>query len=369
MFYLPRPDRLYQSLKFRRRPSDVSQTTAEEILAVYGLELLEKPQTPAGPGRSRSLILNTQRGKKLLKRYKHTVIVPTIRHEHSILLYLAQVDFPAPRLVSTPGGETLIQRGNHNYALFDFIAGGFQYHNYILLPFQVRKFMRISGETLATLHTQLADFVPQGYNPHGFKSRTESWWRDLNWYAERLQHCLVETRRLETNSNGNPAGWLLQRAGYLGESLQQLGETLQKAPLPRTIIHGDYGAYNLLFRRNAPVTVLDFEIARIDWRATELVDALQRFSYNRFGLNLDKMTYLIKSYQTHSPVHPDEVRLLPDVWTFLNVRRCILHWWHYCDTHDAQRLAQARWNLKLIDWMTENRSAFLDHLLTQVKTQ
>ncbi len=358
--YLPRPDRLYDRLRFRRRrQSEVDLAVVEEILAEYDLKLLESPQVPSGQGRCCSLIVTTRQGKKLLKLYKHTVEVPAIIHEHSILGCLAQIDFPSPRLVSTPAGETLVRRDEHNYALFDFIEGGFQYHNYFLLPAQVRQFIAASGETLAILHDKLKDFVPQGHNLNGFKSRREDRWRALDWYTSRLTRCIAETQRRSAELGRTEAAGLLERANYFEESLAQLDTMLKEAELPRLIVHGDYGPYNLFFRRNAPVVVLDFEIARLDWRATELVDALQRFSYNRWGFRLDKMKCFLDAYRSQFSIASDELRLLPAVWKFLNVRRCIVHWHYFCDTHSPERLAQAQWNLELINWITANQDAFL----------
>jgi len=361
-FYIPRPDRLYDSVRFRRRPSVIEPATTVEVLAQYGLELRATPQVPPGPGRSHSLILTTSQGKKVLKRYKYTVIVPAIVHEHSILAYLAGVGFPSPRLVATPSGETMVCRDGHHYAMFDFIAGGFQYHNYLLLPAQVRKFIAASGEILASLHDELKDLVPQGHSPNGFRSRQEDWWRDREWYSSRLAHCRAETRQSGDDAEGAEAAWLLQYGGYLEETLEQLDGRLKEAPLPRLIIHGDYGPYNLLFKGERPMAILDFELARLDWRATELVDTLQRFSLNRWGFSLDKMKRFLDAYRVRFAVTSDELEFLPDVWTFLNVRRCIVHWHHYCETHDAGRLAQAKWNLKLICWMEANQDAFVAHL-------
>lgn len=360
---LPRPDRLYHSLRFRRRQSEVDLPTVEEILRAYDLELLARPEVPPGPGRSYSLIVNTPGGKKLLKRYKHTVPVPAIVHEHSILTYLTQVGFSSPCLVATPAGETLVCRNGHNYALFDFVEGGFQYHNYLWLPARLRWFIATSAEILAALHAKLRDFVPLGYNHNGFTSREGDWWRDLDWHASRLDRCIEETRRMRATSDGTGAAWLLERADDLEETLHRLDARLKQAALPRLIIHGDYGPYNLLFRRNAPVVVLDFEIARLDWRATELVDALYRFCYTRLGFSLDKIKCFLDAYRAYFPLEPGELESLPLVWEFLNVRRCIVRWHHYCDTHDPRRLAQARWNLELISWIRENRDDFLTRSL------
>lgn len=356
---IPRPDRLYQTWRFRQRPSAIDLASVEEMLAQYDLKLLAKPRVPAGLGRSHSLVVCTDQGKKLLKRYIKTVIVPAIIHEHSILAYLAQTGFPAPRLVSTPEGETLVGRNGHNHALFEFIEGGLQYHNYFLLPGQLRQFIGAAGEILAMLHSRLQDFDARGYNLNGFKSRHEGRWWDLDWYASRLAHCVAKTQQRNGGAGLSKVAWLLPYADYLQESLHRLDASLEKAALPRLVIHGDYGPYNLLFRRDGSFSVLDFEIARLDWRAAELADAIWRFSRSRLGFSLDRMKCFLDAYRAHYPVAAEELKLLPDVWTFLHVRRCIVRWHFYCAAHDAQRLAEARRFLTLATWMTANRETFL----------
>ena len=149
-----------------------------------------------------------------------------------------------------------------------------------------------------------------------------------------------------------------------GDSLNKLDAKLKKAALPRLIVHGDYGPYNLLFRRDGSFVLLDFEIAHLDWRASELADALWRFGYNRLGFSLGRMRCFLDAYRAHLAVAPDELQLLPEVWMFLNVRRCIYHWHCYCDTHDSWRLAQVRWFLRSTKWMRENRDTFLAHLMS-----
>jgi Ser/Thr protein kinase RdoA (MazF antagonist) len=337
----------------------------EEILADYDLELVKRPRMLGGRGRSRSLIVDTPQGKKVLKGYKHTVAQPTIVHEHSILRYLAQVDFPVPRLVATCTGETVVCKGESHYALFDFIKGGFQYHNYILLPAQARQFITIAGKTLAVLHSRLKDFMPEGYNPNGFKSQTESRWRDLEWYMSRLAHCVEETQRLKAAAGGTQATWLLQQAGRMEKALLQLDRTLKEAALPRLIIHADYGPYNMLFRHSGPVIVLDFEIARLDWRVSEFVYALPRFAHRRFfGLDFGEIRCFLDAYQSHLSMSDDELRFIPSVWQFLNIRRAIVCWHRYCETHANQWLLQARHNLRWVNWVTNNQDDFLNHLIT-----
>jgi Ser/Thr protein kinase RdoA (MazF antagonist) len=247
-------------------------------------------------------------------------------------------------------------RDEGNYALFDFVEGGFQYCRYVLFPGQARHFITVAGELLAILHTKLQGCVPQGYNPNGFKSQKGDRWRELEWYVGRLTYCVAEASRPNGVAHREQGARLLTQAGHVEALMVQLDAMLKEAGLPRLIAHGDYGPYNLLFRKNAPVVILDFEIAHLDWRVFDLVDAWWRFCNNRFlGLSINKMICLLDAYQSRLPLTEDELRLMPEVWKYLHVRRCIKSWYKYCQTQADFRLARARQHLKLVDWMIVNQ--------------
>ncbi len=360
--YLPRPDRLFHNLISRQQRPQIDLTVIKEVMAQYDLEIIVVPKILSGGNRSSSLLIHTPQGKKVLKRYIGSLTDSTIVYEHSILTYLGQIDFPAPRLVATGAGEVLVRHGEHRYALFDFIEGGFQYFNYVLLPEQTRQFIILAGEMLANLHNKLKKLVLQGYNPDGFKSQSEDRWRNLEWIMGKLACCVAETPRLNKNLNNSQADFLLQQAGHLEQSLRQFDEVLKEAALPRLIIHADYGPYNLLFRKNGPPVILDFEMARLDWRVTELIDAWYRFGYDKLGFRFNKMKWLLDAYQTHFPITEQEWQYIPTVWKYLNIWRGIVNWHLYCETGAASYLTKACWNLKMVDWMIANQDNFIARL-------
>jgi Ser/Thr protein kinase RdoA (MazF antagonist) len=357
--YVLRPGHFYHHLKSRHRRPQADLASIREVLAEYELELSDDLPILSGQGRSQSLFVSTSSGKKMLKRYKRTVIKPAIAYEHSVLRHLAEINFPAPRLVVAKTGATWVARQEDHYALFDFIEGGFQYSHYILWPWRSRHFISIGGKLLAELHAELQDFTPQGYNPNGFRSPHEGRWRDLEWFVSKLQYCVAKAPQLNANT-GNLGSQFLGRARQLEQALLELESVLTEAALPRLVIHGDYGPANLLFRHNAPVVVIDFEIARLDWRLTELVDALWRFGEDRFlGFRIDKMKVFLDAYQTHLPLASQELRFLPAVWKYLHIRRFIVNWHRYCSTLADRSLARAQMHLKLIDWMTAHQQNFM----------
>lgn len=352
--------------QLRIRPSEViPPDQVREILAEYDLDLTAAPKHPAVLGRSGNLVVRTPLGKAMLKRYKSSVEQPAVIHEHSILTYLSQLCFPSPRLLSTPAGETFVRRHGAIYAMFGFIEGDIRYPHHFLLPAQGRRLVSSAGDILANLHQSLQDFVPAGQNLNGFRSPSQGRWRDLTWYTDKLAHCVAASRRLDLGEESAQAmiSVLLQRADWIHDTLEQLDQSLEAAALPRLIIHGDYRPGNLLFRRNAATVVLDFELARLDWRITDLAKSLPAFAYTRtVGLNFDWMKCFLDAYQASHPVAHDELQLVPAVWQFLTVRRLIVCWHNYCNAPTGRREAEIRFNLEWLDWIVGQQDELLAHL-------
>ena len=349
-FLLPRPDKLFRRWREPKGKTAVSPQTLQAIIAAYDLQVMGEISQPVGTSRGDHVILTTSGGKKILKRYKGSVSPPAVIHEHSILNHLAQIDFPAPRLLATSDGQTLLQKDGSCFALFDFLDGYFQYHQYLLWPSQTHQLMALSAQALAALHNALKDFVPEGCNPNGFKAQNGERWRDANWYAEQLSWCqqniadlpLVTSLELQT---------MRQYGQWAEDILYTLDEELKQAALPRLIIHGDYGPYNLFFQHGRPVVILDFELARLDWRVTDLAKSFVQFTKNRLGFDLKKMNHFLEAYNTISAVKADELRLLPVVWQFLTIRRIIVCWYRYGQDHSTRWLREAQQKIELYQWI------------------
>ena len=266
IFFIPRPDRLFRQFQSIRSKPEIGDADLDNLLADYDLHLLIKPTVPKGRGRSGTLLLKTDMGWKILKKYKSTVTDSMIDHEHSILQHLVDTKIPIPRLFISAKGNTSISIGLNKYALFDFIDKGYHYHNYILSPGRERKYISISGVMLANIHNELASFIPKGNNPNGFLSQTEQRERNLNWYLQILDHIKQQDNKIQKQEDQEIIQDFLDNAEPVEESLSDLEQQLNKADLPKQIIHGDYGPYNLLINAEKIIAVLDFEVARLDWR-------------------------------------------------------------------------------------------------------
>ncbi|HXG39600.1 MAG TPA: phosphotransferase, partial [Candidatus Limnocylindrales bacterium] len=123
--------------------------------------------------------------------------------------------------------------------------------------------------------------------------------------------------------------------------LAELDALLAAAEPARTVVHGDFGPYNLLVRAGAPIVVVDFELARIDWRLTDLATALPRFAANRFRFSSRRAARFLAGYERRRPLGPSERALLPGVLEYLSLRRASVCWSRYAEDGRVAWLEEA----------------------------
>jgi homoserine kinase type II len=355
-YSLPRLDRLIKARRARSEPGTDDQQNLDQILPAYGLKPFGQASSLGAGGRSNVLVVNTEIGLKMLKRYKANVVAEAVLHEHEILRFLAKVDFLAPRLIPALDGQTIVRLDGRIFALFDYLEGYFHYNNYLFLPSQTRQFVASAGQTLGSLHELTRNFSPEGTNPNGFLSHSGQRVRELDWFTSKLAGCLDQAPRLVKEGDSQAAAMIINNRAWVEESLRLLDDRLKSANLTQVVIHGDYGPYNLLFKRGAPVVVIDFELARLDWPLIDLTKAMSTFARNRFGFSQNKAATFLNAYRTSFEIDDAELAYLPEVWEFLTLRRLIVCWHRYCQNGKAIWAKEAQEKLKKARWIESNKA-------------
>jgi Ser/Thr protein kinase RdoA (MazF antagonist)/ribose 1,5-bisphosphokinase PhnN len=325
------------------------------VLARLGIRAHGKGR-PAGGGRGSSLILDTDRGRILLKRYKATVAVDSVRGEHAVLNYLEATAFPAPRLVAGADGETLVEEAGRLYAAFSYVVGHRRADARLLPPGAARHLAATAGGTLGVLHATLAGFVPPTSSPNGFTSPAGPRVRDVDWYR-----ALIADAPASLQGSGHPAaGGLAQRLDPVAMELGRLDATLSSAEPTRGVVHGDYGPYNLLVRPGRPIVVVDFELARLDWWLTDLVTAIPRFAIGRRGWSEDRAIAFVTGYLERNAISPAELERLPEVGAYLALRRAIVCVARWVESTDDEWLAEATEKMNLATAYLDRRHPLPD---------
>lgn len=349
IIHFPRPSRISAYIKSRMRPPDVEIEIICDVLDSYGLELISQPRNLPNYRRNRNIVLNTSAGKKVFKLYRSDWRISTIQYEHSILRRLAEVNFPAPRLVIAKNGETYINKMGKNYTMFDFMDGVSYASNFLLRSHRLKLYAE-AGQAMANLHRQLNGFLPSGQHHLGFKSYSEDRVRDMSWNIEKVGEMKGKSRHI-TGPGKTYADWLIQNSSYILEELERLDGLLQNAPLPRLLIHGDYGLHNILFSNNGGAIPLDYELARLEWRLIDLVSCLSRLRYSTGQYDIENMQWFMRAYQDTYPLSAEEWRLFPQVWRYYKVLKVVVYWSSYFETNGPiRKLISARDSMSQADY-------------------
>lgn len=354
---MPRPARLTEALRARLRPLDIEIEEVQAILGQFGLELRGQPRNLTASRRNHNVTVDTPAGRKLLKRYRPQWQEETVIYGHSILDRLAELRFPVPALAVAPDGRSYVGRGGHFYALQDFVDGA-SYSGRFLLRADRRRLMAGAGRTMAALHRALQGFTPLGRHHLGFEAYGGSRRRDADWHLRKAAELVERSRRLARPEDQPHADWLVRHAGAALEQLGPLEEQLRAAPLTQTVIHGDYGLHNLLFGKGGTITPVDFELARLEWRLSDLVSCLSRFRYGGGAYDFESIRWFVEAYHAEHPLTSDERRRLPLVWRFYKLQGAVQYWSAYFETNGpARKLISARDAIEQAEWTARQPEA------------
>jgi len=186
-----------------------------------------------------------------------------------------------------------------------------------------------SGKTLASFHKILRGFQPAGAHHLGFISYTGGWQRDAAWFANKLHELRERSMVISNVADRKNVDFLVSHAQETFDEFCRLDEKLQKANLMRTIIHGDFGLHNLIFKRDDHAVLTDFETARIEWRLADLVSTLSRSRSAETMYHLEAVGHFMAGYQSVDPMPEEEWQSLPDVWRFFKLRSVFINWNSY----------------------------------------
>ncbi|HEX5690918.1 MAG TPA: phosphotransferase [Roseiflexaceae bacterium] len=340
--HLPRPGRLVDVVRANVRPLDIAIGDVGEVLRQYGLRVIGRPHNLFASRRNHNVAVETPSGKKLLKRYRPQWRNEQVLYGHSIVQRLTELMFPVPALAMALSGESFVEHDGHRYALLDFVDG-INYSGHFLLRTHRRKLMLMAGQTMARLHQTLEGFVPAGAHHIGFEAYAGARRRDAAWHISKVRELSERSARLDKPEDQPHADWLIQHSNALVEALAPIDELLSAVPLKRVIIHGDYGLHNLLFQADGSVLLIDFELARLEWRLSDLVSCLSRFRYADGRYDFQSIQWFVEAYHDVFPLSNDEWRLFPHVWRFYKLQGAVQYWNSYFDTNGpVRKLISAR---------------------------
>jgi Ser/Thr protein kinase RdoA (MazF antagonist) len=95
--------------------------------------------------------------------------------------------------------------------------------------------------------------------------------------------------------------------------------------------------------------VVDFELARLDWRMVDLAIVLPRIAAGGIGFDMERARQFLAAYRQRSETTQVELRRIPDVLAYLSMDRAVVAWGRERDGIPGDWGAEARQRVMLAE--------------------
>jgi homoserine kinase type II len=291
------------------------------VLSAYGLGTLVAARRIERGHVDQNWMVETEQGRYFVKRRHPRRRQPAavIRAQHDLITHLRRSGFPAPKLISTPAGQSFLVMDREVYEVGEYIEGE-------LFDRERPEHLAAAAQMLGRYHRAVEGFAPPALV------------RQCPLYSPETAHAAL-TRLCETWRVGaDPA--LSSGARALEAQANDLAERFGgHGPLPHLIVHGDYYAGNLLFDGDRIIGVVDYDKASWQPRVAELAEALIYFASPHPG-QLRHLVYpgvlawgpfagFLQGYAQVIAPGDAEIAALPDfiacIWFTISLRRLLEH--------------------------------------------
>jgi Ser/Thr protein kinase RdoA (MazF antagonist) len=370
MVRIPKPVLLKSRLldfRRRRKKNAWRQDEISRVMDHYDLGSW-KVGDRLGGGNSDNVVLQTDQGKKVLKRYYWSI--GSVVHEHSILDFLANKKFPCARLLKNKSGLTITYLDKRFYSIYEFIEG-YCYLKYYWLPHIKQNFIAQAGEKLAVYHRLVADFVPKGIKLNGFKPCKKKLWRNTAWHLNVIneylsniadQSVLDDRTRYLCNIADNLKSEYVEVDRLYGEADQQL---------PKLVIHSDYKPQNILFDNHGISGILDFGDANLNFRVADIARGLSTFcGSKRSIINQQFAKTFLDSYLSEQRLTQKEIASIPNLLIRGTLRHIIWSMHGEMKSHLNRKSPQKHFDLIRSSWertlLIKNKTDELKSMLLMI---
>jgi len=236
--------------------TQLSQHEIDHVLAHYALGQIHSiSELAAGSIYSPKVVIESDRGKMLLKRRARGLDIPTmVAFSHEVILGCLMRGVCIPPLLGTiEGNNSMVQFEDHVYELFVFIEGTL----FDRSPAMIARCARQAGALLGELHAAL-DTLRTRFEPS-------------------IEPSVFDLSRFAPLEDAAPTIGPSTRAHL--KRLLEYGQELALANAhAHALVHGDWHPGNMIYRADQIVAACDFDNTRLGSRWRELAQAMVHFS-------------------------------------------------------------------------------------------
>jgi len=332
------------------------------VLEKYGLgKLCSEPERMGGSSSNVNFALETPQGRYFCRMRGGFGQRDALLHR--VLTRLTDKGFPTASLLRTTTGETYVQHNNRVYELFPFIQGEeFERGNQA-------QFISMGG-LIAQFHECMQEFVC----PFPFEYFIgDSTWNNYP-HIKRQAQFIEYTRQDVADREGQAElkDKVTEALGQIRQAMKRItsGWEQIESCLPRTLVHGDYHPYNVLFKGNEAAYICDFDFVMPAERIFDIITPFvwYRWVYEAYPEDREEPApdapyfepyqNFLSSYneQSSQELTSEELRaLVPDM------QRLLLLYGSKAAMHNDDLGGMLKWivaHLKRVEWLDRYRAEF-----------
>lgn len=280
----------------------ITATVLAQVLACYDLGELRSTVSAYRGFVNETAFIQTDEGQFVVRRNHRQSRAEERIYRHRLMRYLREHGLPAPALIPTKDGETLLELEGRTYEISEFVQGE------AFNPARPDQAWNL-GHMLARYHQ-----VTRNYPPPPGEVRPR--------YSPQNVLAVNETL-VQRDVMGDLSDTLAWYDGRAARLRKQLSDETYRA-LPHSVIHGDIHSDNVIFHQDEVVALLDYDQVEWDTPLADLADALVAFASvernkvapTNWGvfpgaLDEERAALLMAGYAQVSPLSKQELELLP----------------------------------------------------------
>lgn len=264
-----------------------------DVIGAFGYWPMGEPEAVAGGTLNLNFSIETDGGRKFVRRYRDDLPSERIRGEHALTRWLAERGVPVPLPAETPTDQTFIEMAGR-WSVFDWVEGEVAPRG-SLSPGRARM--------LGMAHGRIQELLARHPLSDGATM-------EMRWDKRESLALLDQIRTAASNSGADT--WMREALA----KQQAMLDALEVAPpsafasLPAQVLHGDFHDHQVIWDGDAIAAVVDWEIWHADPRVWELVRSLA------FSQLLDSplMEEYVAGYREHVQLSEAECRLGLKLW-------------------------------------------------------
>lgn len=312
---IPKPAYLLSQLAPHEKPDAALYQVFTHVAEQYQLGSIRRCYRTPRSVNSLNFVVTTSRGKFIFRR--HRLSKETVAHEHQVLNYLQQRDFPSPRMLLSEAGRAWTAIDGSLYSVYRFVEG-YCHTDFLWWPSGRRDVLYQAGRTLGQYHQAVTGLIPSFRKWDGYRPTEHRRWREGDWFRQAL----TDIRPALQKPTANSALDDLARSHIDGiEQMLRLESVVEgHSGLSKLVIHGDYAPWNVLFRSGQSPFVLDFNAARLDLKIYDVVLATFWFAWRGDRLDQKRALAFQSGYSETGQLRAVDIETASPVFRWITAR-------------------------------------------------